>query len=269
MTKDQIRGSYKHRTGVESEKGFTLVELAVVMIIIGLLIGGVLKGQELITNAQISSTVTQIRGIDTAAVTFRDMYNSLPGTIRSPATRLPNCDTNTACVPSGGTAANGRLDTGFNADPAAGTDETAAFFLHMAKADLLGGIDDSVDAEVFGGLFPEANVSGAGFHAAYSTGGTDPAELPGLITGNNTRSGHYLALHSSDTAGDEIGSDSPILSPNMAARIDRKLDDGSATTGTILAFGDGTNPELCADDDGIYAEANTDLDCGLYIRIQQ
>ncbi|MCD8566562.1 MAG: prepilin-type N-terminal cleavage/methylation domain-containing protein [Alphaproteobacteria bacterium] len=62
-----------------SQKGFTLVELAIVMIIIGLLIGGILKGQELIANAQITNAVTQIKGMDGAVATFRETYNAFPG----------------------------------------------------------------------------------------------------------------------------------------------------------------------------------------------
>ena len=62
-----------------SQAGFTLVELAIVMIIIGLLIAGVLKGQELIGNARVTATVAQIKGIDAATSTFKDTYSDLPG----------------------------------------------------------------------------------------------------------------------------------------------------------------------------------------------
>jgi prepilin-type N-terminal cleavage/methylation domain-containing protein len=55
-----------------SQAGFTLVELAIVMIIIGLLIAGVLKGQELIANARVTSTVAQVKAIDAAISTFKD-----------------------------------------------------------------------------------------------------------------------------------------------------------------------------------------------------
>ena len=72
-----------------SQAGFTLVELAIVMIIIGLLIAGVLG--ELIANARVTSTVAQIKGIDAATSTFKDTYAALPGDMTAPTTRLPNC----------------------------------------------------------------------------------------------------------------------------------------------------------------------------------
>ena len=67
-----------------SQAGFTLVELAIVMIIIGLLIAGVLKGQELIGNARVTSTVAQIKAIDAATSTFKDTYAALPGDMTTP-----------------------------------------------------------------------------------------------------------------------------------------------------------------------------------------
>ena len=76
---------------MRSEAGFTLVELAIVMIIIGLLIAGVLKGQALIQNAQVTATVAQTKAIEAATTTFRDTYNALPGDITTPQTKLPTC----------------------------------------------------------------------------------------------------------------------------------------------------------------------------------
>ena len=71
-----------------SEQGFTLVELAIVMVIIGLLIGGILKGQELISNAKISSTIAQLKGLDAAMNTFQDKYNAIAGDMNNVETRL-------------------------------------------------------------------------------------------------------------------------------------------------------------------------------------
>ena len=76
---------------MRGQAGFTLVELAIVMIIIGLLIAGVLKGQALIGNAKVTAQVAQVKAIDAATSTFKDMYSALPGDLLNATNRLPNC----------------------------------------------------------------------------------------------------------------------------------------------------------------------------------
>nr|WP_314859176.1 prepilin-type N-terminal cleavage/methylation domain-containing protein [uncultured Undibacterium sp.] len=61
------------------QSGFTLIEIAIVLVIIGLLLGGVLKGQELIENSRIKSVVTDMRGVSTAFTGYFDRYRALPG----------------------------------------------------------------------------------------------------------------------------------------------------------------------------------------------
>ena len=85
-----------HLTDRKQEQGFTLVELAIVMIIIGLLIGGVLKGQQLIENAKVTATISQIKGFQAALNSFRDTYSAMPGDMRNATTRLSGCDVNPA-----------------------------------------------------------------------------------------------------------------------------------------------------------------------------
>lgn len=253
------------KSPVKGDQGFTLVELAVVMITIGVLIVGILKGQEIITNGKVTATAAQIRGYDTAAIAFMDLYNEMPGTIRAAGRKLPNCAGIPACEPTQ-IADNGRLDTGFDVAPEIGHERTA-YFLHMAKAGFIGGIDED-GGMVFSGLFPEAELKGVGFHAGYVEGGIEPDQMPAVISDKVMSSGHYLALHSSATSADVISADNSIvLTPNLAARIDLKLDDGSAVTGRILAFGDRAAGETqCASVNGTFAESNNDLLCGLYIR---
>ena len=79
------------------ERGFTLVELAIVLIIIGLLIGGVLKGQELIGNAQITNVVTQVKSMDGAVSTFRETYGAFPGDMGNAETRIAGCTADPGC----------------------------------------------------------------------------------------------------------------------------------------------------------------------------
>lgn len=62
-----------------NQSGFTLVEIAIVLVIIGLLLGGVLKGQELIENTKIKSLHNDINGLATAFNAYRDRYNAIPG----------------------------------------------------------------------------------------------------------------------------------------------------------------------------------------------
>ncbi len=61
------------------EKGFTLVELAIVMVIIGLMLGAVLKGQSMIDNARQKRLISDLQGITAAYYSYLDMYNALPG----------------------------------------------------------------------------------------------------------------------------------------------------------------------------------------------
>ena len=74
-----------------TQKGFTLVELAIVMTIIGLLIGGILKGQELMQNARATATIARVRAFESAVTTFRDTYSAVPGDMLNAQNRLPNC----------------------------------------------------------------------------------------------------------------------------------------------------------------------------------
>ena len=64
---------------LNKKSGFTLVELAIVIVVIGLLVGGVLQGQELIKQANIRSQIAQFEDINRATFTFRAKYNALPG----------------------------------------------------------------------------------------------------------------------------------------------------------------------------------------------
>ena len=64
---------------LQTQKGFTLVEIAIVLVIIGLLLGGVLKGQELITNAKIKSVTSDFDNIIAGAYAYQDRTGRLPG----------------------------------------------------------------------------------------------------------------------------------------------------------------------------------------------
>ena len=68
-------------------KGFTLVEIAIVLVIIGLLLGGILKGQEMITQAKIKNVIADMSGVSAAMYGYQDRYRSLPGDDKNANTR--------------------------------------------------------------------------------------------------------------------------------------------------------------------------------------
>ena len=63
---------------MRKQRGFTLIEIAIVLVIIGLLLGGVLKGQELITSARVRNLISTQDGVKAAYFGFLDRYRALP-----------------------------------------------------------------------------------------------------------------------------------------------------------------------------------------------
>lgn len=247
----------------KSEQGFTLVELAIVMIIIGLLITGVLKGQEMIANAQVTATVSQVKAIDAAILTFQDVYDSLPGDISNAGTRVPNC-TDT-CDQSGD--ANGRIDDTGPGEAVTSASENRAAFTHMAAADLLTGISATPSATVEAGdSVPNAEVGGA-LGIAYTSGGT--TNVDGAVSGVSLRGGHYLTIVADPTAAVSGEDAAQPLTPSQAERIDRKLDDGSPNLGSVQAGGDDACIEegAAATDPDLYNVSEPADSCALYIQI--
>jgi len=61
------------------QHGFTLIEIAIVLLIISLLLGGIVKGQEMINSARVRSMANDLAGIETAWISFQDRYRALPG----------------------------------------------------------------------------------------------------------------------------------------------------------------------------------------------
>lgn len=221
-------------THFRDNKGFTLVELAVVMVIIGLLIGGILKGQEMIENARVNAAISQIKAVTAASSTFQDMYDAIPGDMLTAAARLPG-------APGNGDG-NNQLDNAPFVVPAAG-DETILFFEHLAAADLLAG---TLTTNGMG-----ADIRGAEISVSEQVGAAQVGDSAANV------SGRFIVIAESAGGPATVG-----LTPLQAGRIDRKLDDGDPDTGSVLATGgatchDGTN----------YLEADNAILCSIASRM--
>jgi prepilin-type N-terminal cleavage/methylation domain-containing protein len=132
---------------LKKQKGFTLVEIAIVLVIVGLLIGGVLKGQEMITNAKLKRIESDNAGIAAAMFSYQDRYLQLPGDDSGAQDRF---DIYTASADNGD--GDGLIEGMWT--PATDIVETAMFWKHLRAAGLVpgGGNDTTQASNAYGGL---------------------------------------------------------------------------------------------------------------------
>lgn len=277
----------------QTQKGFTLVELAIVMTIIGLLIGGILKGQELMQNARVTSTVAQVRAYEAATTTFRDKYDTLPGDMVNASTRIPNCagaGCNAQAANGGGNgiignpawagAAGGVGAAGdFTTQATGGTPlttavaaaaaqafETNLFWTHLLLADLISGVTNasvSAGAMAWGETHPASKLGG-GFVVGYGNGVPTPGNPAVANTGPSGMLLVILQAPNTSTRTTMTGAGTQPMTATRAAQIDRKMDDGRPGTGFVHGYGVAAS----CNTGGVYVESTVGNDCGVFFRIQ-
>ncbi|HEX5054998.1 MAG TPA: prepilin-type N-terminal cleavage/methylation domain-containing protein [Gammaproteobacteria bacterium] len=119
---------------MKKEAGFTLVEIAIVLVVIGLLLGAILAGQEVVLNGQIRNVINEYNNVASAVYVYQDRYRQIPGDDMTASARWLS---NNAISPPAGTGGNrlidGTWDTGTSAE------ETGLFWHHLRNDELVAG----------------------------------------------------------------------------------------------------------------------------------
>ncbi|GLR14068.1 prepilin-type N-terminal cleavage/methylation domain-containing protein [Chitinimonas prasina] len=142
------------------QQGFTLIEIAIVLVIIGLLLGGVLKGQEMIENGKVKNAVNDFNGTAAALNAYRDRFRAMPGDDNAGAAAITARGANWVGIPEGD--GNG-IVASTNAQTFTGAGENEPFWRQMRAAGLVSGDPaavgiDSLPRNAFGGLTGISNA---------------------------------------------------------------------------------------------------------------
>jgi prepilin-type N-terminal cleavage/methylation domain-containing protein len=258
------------------QNGFTLVELAIVLMVIGLLIGGVLRGQELLTNAEITSTIKQVNAYQGAWATFNDAYSAIPGDMSTATKRIPNCTGDNGCKDGNGDSMIGDAGAGAAAGqpwidvPNAIDSENTQFWKQLALTHLISGIDVGANTPEWGHSNPTASIGGGFFIHFSNFTGIGGATTTGAV------SAHYLVLRNTISGQWECGGGTStgacVISPMHAVQIDRKMDDGMAGTGSVIAVSANWQNGCGLPNTGMngvsgYGETASDKSCDMMFRI--
>jgi prepilin-type N-terminal cleavage/methylation domain-containing protein len=194
---------------MKKQSGFTLVEIAIVLVIIGLLLGGVLKGQELINSAKVKNLATDFRNMSTFVYAYQDKYRAIPGDDRAAITHLGAtavCAGTTTCPTPNENVGDGRINGWWSSTSA--TAESVVFWQHVRLANLATGSTTIGSADYF-----PRNAEGG----VMGISGATP------VTG---WTGNFFIC----SAG---------VQGRFVRQLDTMLDDGVSTTGTVRAIANG------------------------------
>lgn len=188
---------------MSKQTGFTLIELAIVLVIIGLLLGGVLRGQELINSARVKNLTRDFQNVQVYLYGYQDRFRSIPGDDGAAAARLPGPPA--AINASAPNANNGLINGQWNSDTVA--DESFIFWQHVRLAGLAPGSTDTANLAAF-----EPRNANNGRIGIQSIGAG--------FTKISDMQGSYAIC-------------SDLILGRDALQIDTTLDDGNTATGNI------------------------------------
>lgn len=222
-----------------ANKAFTLVELAIVIVIIGLLVGGVLAGQELVRQAEIRRFIVDMYGIESAVMQYNDKYKAYPGDDIQALTRFPTCTDLGPCL-------NGDSNKQISASETPFTHLLASRFIKGGLCPSIPGVGNilvsPIKSACWGMWKPTAAIALFG-----------QMDFTWLFVISQTSGG--------------------VFSPEDTMTIDEKVDDGNASLGRMLGIGSGgscTTPsayDTTPAGGGVYNIATNQKFCRPYYRL--
>ena len=217
-------------------QGFTLVEIAIVLVIIGLLLGGILKGQEMITQAKIKNVIADFSGVSASYYQYVDRYKRIPGDdpCAGGAVTAAICGTTTGRW-TGATAGDGNGIVAGKYNTATTTDESMLWWDHLRRAGFVSGSGVSQPFNALSGML------------GVQTG--DAATTPAATLKDGSGNGFVGIIVCSANLPDKI-----------AIAADTQMDDGVPNAGTVRGQAQtGVNPDVAATATTAYQETGTNV----------
>lgn len=187
---------------MHKQQGFSLIELAIVLVIAGLLLAGVLRGQEWIANAKVKSLAADFRHIPTYFYGYQDRFRVLPGDDHAADTHI-----NGTNASSSNQTQDGLIQGTWNSTTV--TDESYLVWQHLRLAGLMNGSTDTTEATKF---VPRNSEGG-------QIGVTGLSSLAGTVTTTTLTGAHAVCSDS--------------IQGRYASQLDTMLDDGAGNTGAM------------------------------------
>jgi len=186
------------------QSGFTLIEIAVVLVIVGLLIGGIMKGQEMINSGKVKNLGQDLRNAGTFAMSYQDKFRALPGDDASVVDHVRG-----TVATTGGTAGNGRIEGDWNSS--LDTEESFLFWQHIRLAGLANGTTVTSSTQYtprnpnggpigVTGTPPITNWAGSLFSCTSGITGAVARQLDTMMDDGNTNSGSVRVVASGAAA---------------------------------------------------------------------
>lgn len=191
----------------KTQTGFTLIELAIVLVIIGLLLGGVLKGQELINSAKVKNLASDFKNIQVYIYGYQDKYKALPGDDRAVVAHVGSTAT-----PATNGSQNGVIQGSWNTTSNA--DESCVFWQHVRLAGFAPGSTTVNCAD--GNTYLPRNAEGGQIGVQSVSGFVGPTGLSGAFV-----------ICSTGILG------------SFAKQLDTTLDDGDTAAGSVRVYATG------------------------------